>query len=383
MIKRERDILTGNEDLETLAIIQEFPVYMGVTEQDAGQDLCVDMEWGISAGSGMVQLLKLVPEEILYHDSHNNSIGKMWMQHHEQFSDFIREFRGGILEAGGGNGILNAVYTAKYGNIGWTIVEPSRVHMADGCRAEYIYEFWENSLDTVLHSVRYDTLVHSHMMEHQYDLDKFMLHNRRILKEGQRMVFSVPNIREWVRRKYSNALNFEHTYLISDEYVELLLKNYGFRVIEKRFFREDHSIFYAVEKVNMPVMETGISVNAREWYETNKSLLMDYIRYFKETVRQINYRLAERKGKVYLFGAHIFSQMLISIGLDVSRIACILDNDLYKQGKRLYGTSFYVSSPVLLKDVEKPVVILKAGAYTDEIKNDILTNINSKTEFWT
>ena len=110
---------------------------------------------------------------------------------------------------------------------------------------------------------------------------------------------------------------------------------------------------------------------------------MDYIRYFKETVIQINYRLAERKGKVYLFGAHIFSQMLISIGLDVSRIACILDNDLYKQGKRLYGTSFYVSSPVLLKDVEKPVVILKAGAYTDEIKNDILTNINSKTEFWT
>jgi hypothetical protein len=30
---------------------------------------------------------------------------------------------------------------------------------------------------------------------------------------------------------------------------------------------------------------------------------------------------------------------------------------------------------------KNPVVILKAGVYNDEIKKDILTNINSKTIF--
>ena len=50
-----------------------------------------------------------------------------------------------------------------------------------------------------------------------------------------------------------------------------------------------------------------------------------------------------------------------------------------KQGKRLYG-KILVCSPKVLKE-KNPVVILKAGVYNDEIKKDILTNINSKTIF--
>ena len=294
----------------------------------------------------------------------------------------VSEPGGGILEAGGGNGILNAVYTAKYGETEWTIVEPAGVHTVQGCTAEYIDGFWGNKLDLAAHPVRYHTLVHSHMMEHQYDLEAFMLQNRRVLKEGQRMVFSVPDLREWVKRKYSNALNFEHTYLISEEYVDLLLQAYGFQVIGKRRFREDHSIFRAAEKRSMPAPEGAVSMYAEGQYEANKSLFTDYIGYYKATVREMNRKLAKTGGNVYLFGAHIFSQMLINFGLDISGIACILDNDVFKQGKRLYGTSLSVASPVLLRDVEKPIVILKAGAYTDEIKNDILTGINGNTEFW-
>ena len=40
-----------------------------------------------------------------------------------------------------------------------------------------------------------------------------------------------------------------------------------------------------------------------------------------------------------------------------------------------------VQSPQCLSKFEKPLVILKAGVYNDEIKTDILTNINSKTKF--
>ena len=84
----------------------------------------------------------------------------------------------------------------------------------------------------------------------------------------------------------------------------------------------------------------------------------------------------ESKEPVYLFGAHIFSQMLLNFGLCRNRIRCVLDNDPLKQGKRLYGTPFFVESPKGLKGKEKPMVILNAGAYTEEIKTDILSNIN-------
>ena len=89
----------------------------------------------------------------------------------------------------------------------------------------------------------------------------------------------------------------------------------------------------------------------------------------------------QKNQKLYLFGAHIFSQCLISFGLNVNRIQCIIDNDFNKQNKRLYGTDLKVFSPKILSKDNDPVVILKAGVYDQEIKKDILENINSNTSF--
>ena len=84
---------------------------------------------------------------------------------------------------------------------------------------------------------------------------------------------------------------------------------------------------------------------------------------------------------MYLFGAHVFAQYLTAFGLDITRITSVLDNDSKKQGNRLYGTPLLVNSPKILKDVQNPVVILKAGVYKNEIKEDILQNINAKSRF--
>ena len=87
---------------------------------------------------------------------------------------------------------------------------------------------------------------------------------------------------------------------------------------------------------------------------------------------------------VYLFGAHVFSQYLFAFGLETERIAAVLDNAETKQGKRLYGTDLSVLSPkILARCPDEPVVILRAGVYNEEIKRDILDNINPRTEFWT
>jgi hypothetical protein len=60
----------------------------------------------------------------------------------------------------------------------------------------------------------------------------------------------------------------------------------------------------------------------------------------------------------------------------------LLDNDPKKQGSRLYGTNMLVASPKVLGDVANPFVILKAGVYNNEIKKDILENINESTLFF-
>jgi hypothetical protein len=116
-------------------------------------------------------------------------------------------------------------------------------------------------------------------------------------------------------------------------------------------------------------------------YHKNKKLYLDYIQYHEELIKEINNKIKNAKQPVYLFGAHVFAQYLIAFGLDTNRVVSLLDNDPNKQAKRLYGTNLMVDLPKALAQPENPIVILKAGVYNAEIKDDILRNINPTTIF--
>ncbi|EGO3179275.1 SAM-dependent methyltransferase, partial [Campylobacter lari] len=137
----------------------------------------------------------------------------------------------------------------------------------------------------------------------------------------------------------------------------------------------DHSIFYLAKK-----SESQKNTELKNDYEENKKLFLDMKEYYKNEVKKLNQLIKETVKEVYLFGAHLFSQNLIYDGLDVSKIKYILDNDSNKQDKRLYGTSLYVKSPKILKNSDNALVILNAGVYNEEIKKDILENINITIE---
>jgi hypothetical protein len=91
-------------------------------------------------------------------------------------------------------------------------------------------------------------------------------------------------------------------------------------------------------------------------------------------------KIEKSKKPTYLFGAHIFATYLFSFGLSMN-LKGILDNFLLKQNRRLYGTNFIVSSPLILKGCGEVNIICRAGLHTDEIKKDILENINSHVKF--
>ena len=71
-IDRSHDVITGNDDLETIYTIPNFPVFMGVTDQYIDQDIKFPMNFQISKSSGMVQINPLVPLNLLYQNSHNS-----------------------------------------------------------------------------------------------------------------------------------------------------------------------------------------------------------------------------------------------------------------------------------------------------------------------
>ena len=376
-IQRNKDVINECEDLEHLYTFDNFPVFMGCMDQPSEKDILVDMQWEISKSSGVIQLNPLLPLDILYPESHGSgSVGSLWTEHHQIFANFIQsQAPRSVLEIGGAHGILSREYK-KLNKIDWTILEPNP-SPAEGVSAEFIEGFFD---DNFTFDGEFDTIIHSHVFEHVYYPDEFIKHISGFLENGQNLIFSLPNMEQMLKRKYTNCINFEHTVFITEPYVEHLLSKHGFRQISKEYFKEDHSIFYAyVKDSSTPLVELPKGL-----YEHNKILYLDYVDYHNKLISDLNVKIDKTSNDrpIYLFGAHVFAQYLIEFGLNINRIICLLDNDINKQGKRLYGTSMIVESPKMLSGIDSPIVILKAGVYNKEVSDDILDNINSGTIFW-
>jgi hypothetical protein len=371
---RTKDIITEKNDLEVLYTHKNFPIFMGCVDQNITQDEYFDLSVSISKSSGFIQLYELPPIEKVYFKSHGSgTIGKSWEEHHEQFSKFIcKNNIKNVLEIGGYKKILYNKCKNNIINIDWTIVDPNVE--VNNQSVKCIKSFFDANFND---SIKYNTIIHSHLFEHVYDINLFFKKIKSILELNGFMIFSVPNMFEMISRKYFQTLSFEHTFLLTEYYIEKLMEKYNFEIVEKNYFKDDHSIFYCVKHVNYE----NKNIHLDDFlYSKNKNLLQNHINFHIDNIKKIN-KLIEDKTDVYLFGAHVSSQYMINYGLNISNIKYIIDNDFEKENKRLYGTNLIVKHPSYIKNDNSPIVIIKSGTFNNEIKYDILTNVNPNTIF--
>lgn len=379
ILQRTRCVIDGSPRLEPLHRFPEFPVYMGCTDDPPGTDPTHDMAWAICRDCGCIQLTELVPPPVLYARSHNSGlVGGLWARHHEAFAEFILEHGpASVLEVGAGHGILSIQVHRRRPEVDWVAVEPNPTPQP-GCRARFIRGFFPGDVETGL-SV--DAVVHSHFLEHLYAPREFFADLGRFLAPGKLLLFSVPNMRVMLERKYTNCLNFEHSYLADEAAIERLLAEAGFATVDRRAFLDDHSLFYAARRMGGVGGAAPAAPAPADAWARNRAAYEDYLRHHADEVARLNAFMAAHDGEVFLFGAHVFSQYLFAFGLDQGRITAVLDNDRSKQGRRLSGSRLAVASPEVLRAARNPAVILKAGVYNQEIRDDIVARINPETRF--
>jgi hypothetical protein len=371
-ITRTNSIITGGNNLELLYELESFPVFIGCTSKPFEDDVFANMTWMICKDSGMIQLQSLLPLDLVYSEFHSEAIGSIWKMHHEEFCKFINKYSlGNILEIGGSNGLLAQKYQSNFrSNSFWTIIEPNPSYKGNDS-IKVIQDFFDE--EVIISDV--DTIVHSHVLEHLYDPNILLKHIFSSLPKSGKHIFSIPNLRLYLEQKFSNAINFEHTYFLTEYFTDYLLNISGFEIIEKYYFGE-HSIFYSTEKK----LEMG-KPTIKNCYAENRQLYLNMIEFYDSEVKKINDRITSFDGEVFLFGGHIFSQFLLHRGLNNNRIAGIIDNSTLKHDKRLYGTHLIVHSPMILKDKSNVAVIVKAGQYQAEVL-DQLFRINDKIKIW-
>ncbi|MCD4706071.1 class I SAM-dependent methyltransferase, partial [bacterium] len=345
---REKSLLSGENNLEQLYAFKDFPVFMGCVNAPQYKDLAADMSWEICRDTGLIQLKKLLPLDILYLDQHNDGIGKVWQDHYLAFSKFLRKYKPKkVLEIGGAHDHIARNYMEMDSSIKWISVEPNPQYINN--KKIKVIKDWFDDKFTLDENV--DTIIHSHVFEHTYSPFEFISHIGKFLKIGDKHIFTFPNMLEMLKRKFTNCLNFEHTIFLTEYFTDYILQKQGFKIIEKEYYGDPHSIFYATQKI----VSGDNDIILENKYIEYKKIFMNFINYHLDIVNNLNNKIEKSSKSVYLFGGHIFSQYLINFGLKEDRIESILDNSPIKQNKRLYGTSLNVFSPKILKKKDNVV----------------------------
>jgi SAM-dependent methyltransferase len=308
----------------------------------------------------LIQQKEIPDLKIVYAYEKNEGVGSKWERHYNVFSNFVfknTELFNQCLEIGGGNSrVANKLLDRGLKDI--TICD---VNAQIDPQFKSLSGFFEN----LTFKKTYDVIYLSHVFEHISDYHKHFEKVDSLLKTGGKYIISLPNFELWIKEFYLNAFIQEHiAYPFKGDIISLL-KDYGLSLSDEWIF-EDHSLMLCFEKKMVESTHTKKGDNGLT-LASYKESLQELEVFLKSTLESF-------EGDLFIFGAHIFSQIVLSLDTFKNRnVSGILDNSTLKINKPLYHFDIPVFTPDHLKNIKTPcTVIIFAGAYEEEIVAQIL-----------
>jgi hypothetical protein len=355
MITRNNDILTQKNDLSVIKIMKDFPIKCHQTHEINYE--YQDMAITISKSSGLIQLKYLVDIEKLYSEKHNDAIGFVWDNHNNKFFSFIKDIikNNNICEYGGGSAKLAKLAINDVNK--WTIIDFNKYDDFEHDKLKVINNNCEDFIDD-----NSNVFVHSHFLEHLYQPFKFInLISKANINSYH--CFSIPNQKKWLINGFGNALFFEHTAILEEEYLESYHKSLGFELINKKYF-DEHSIFYIFKKTGS--FNKKVKLNDK-LFEENKIILSSFFEKINNFVTTIPINT-----DFNICTAHILTQFLFENGLDFKFCKKIIDNSKLKINKKLYGYNIDIVEP--LNANKNILTVIPFSSYKNEIKNNLINS---------
>lgn len=382
LISRLKCAICNSPHLESLyKITGNFPINLNCSFKF--DDRVSSMSYGQCKDCGTIQILKLMPLNLLYGggDPHNSKIvGNVWGRFFKFLSSIVEKQTSGknVLEIGDPSGkMLSLVNSYK----SWTIVEPnisrelSMMSVKLGNNINIIEEFFDELVATKIRfsDIRPEVIIHSHVFEHIYEPSSFLNLCWSILPNDGKMIFAIPNMKHIVEESIAPffGLFFEHTVYMDENIVQFLLEKSNF-IIESVYYHEKHSIIFVTKKSSTPLLQKystqllhELSTPFVESFNNTLRIYVNYVNRCNEKMRKDDHE------QYFIFGASYNTQMLLALGLDVQNIICILDNCESKHGKYLQGTKMKIEPPSIIKIYQNPCIILRNGYYTKEITSQL------------
>jgi 2-polyprenyl-3-methyl-5-hydroxy-6-metoxy-1,4-benzoquinol methylase len=296
--------------------------------------------------TGLITFLPYVDPKLIYLAQHNSSLGKTWQGHNDEFAKYVLSSeKESVVDVGGGSGNIYKSYIKYNQDVKWKIIdlnptlEDSKVTIIKGYyNPEYI-----NSTDTV---------ITSHFVEHLADLRTFLVTLRE--RNPKQHIFTLPNFKQYAKSNYSATLMFEHPHYLTEDYLDYILANTGWEIVDKHYYK-DHSIFFTTKPATPKELDVKFDCSI------DIVNFLDYMQQRADSVKHLD--------KFYLFGAHFTYYYMLNMGIREDQIAAVVDNDTKKQNRRMYGTNTPVIGPQDLPEGSQ--LFVEMGPYNEEIKNGL------------
>ena len=298
---------------------------------------------------GLVSFFPFVDPKLIYLEQHNSSIGETWNQHNQQFAKYISRYElNNIIDVGGGSGNIYKMFKEIDKDVNWTIIDMNPTLQDE--KVNIIKDLFDSKYIN-----EQDVVITSHFLEHVAEIERFL--TELASKRPKYHIFSLPNFKEYARSNYSATIMFEHPRYLTEEFLNYILSKTGWHIVDKTYFK-NHSIFFTTIPTEPVDMEIKLECSQD---------IVNFISYLQNKADSL------RDKSFYIFGAHFTYYYLLNMGIREEQIIAVVDNDVSKQGKRMYGTNTKVISANQL-----PVgadLLVEMGPYNDEIKNKI-KNVN-------
>lgn len=296
---------------------------------------------------GTIDFLPYVNPLEIYLEQHNSSIGKTWDIHNEFFAKKIFQYeKFNIIEIGGGSGNIYKKYKEINNKVKWTLIDLNPSIIDDELnliKGKYNVDYINNN----------DTVISSHFLEHIVEIETFLTELR--IKKPKYHIFSIPNFKKIIELNYCPTITFEHPHFLTEEVINYILKKTGWKIIDKTYYN-NHSIFFVTIPIDY-IIDEKIKIN-------QSHLIINWIEYIKNRAEKL-----KKFKKIYVFGAHYPFYYFLNFGVLEEQIISVVDNDITKVSKRMYGTNTKIVHPTELQPNSK--IIVEMGPYTEEIKQKL------------
>ena len=351
MIRDECILCNDHAPLRELFTLKDYPITPSSSPDGDSADEYSDCIFAGCRVCGTLQLKTLIDPVKLYQNSHNSTENTpTWKEHHRLFAEFVSaDTDSRLLEVGGNSGTLYNLLKDK-------IPEYTILDICDSEKRPSTVKFLQGNCEQFDFS-GHSHIALSHTFEHLYTPRNFIENLSRA--RVQSVFISIPNMEHLYNSKNISVLHNEHTFFVGDAEIQYLFSQYGYSCAKAATFKQ-HSLFYHfVYDTLAPILPLPISIQRTRD-------IKHYLSKFQASLEKV---VIDRA--CFICPAGHYGQKIYYYLQQYQRyIMGFIDNDVSKQGLRVYGTSAYVFSPDVLrvhKD-NKLCIILYAGPYSEELK---------------